>query len=238
VSATAILGTLFSDKVEMPSEQANTANTTAATSSSSSSAVDKATDGVLELTSLERIGLSFATHMRFMTNISGAPDSTAQQQPSFFDVDGPDNEEEDPILKQAEQNRINPRGVIPSGQRSRVPILPVSIQQQGMMVGYESDRSVVSNRDVEAAQMLDESIPHNMNDTSSWSRVITRGIVLLFAYMYSLILKSIPWIKTSCVVLWSIAFTTGCERGRYMSPEDISRLEVSFNMYYRNAVIV
>ena len=164
-----------------------------------------------------------------MTNVVGTTDSTGTHQSSFFDVDGPDNEEEeDPILKQAEQNRINPRRIIPGSQRLRVPILPVSIQQQGMMVGYESDRSVASNRDVEAAQILDESIPHTANDSSSWGRVITRGIIVLIAYMHDVILRSIPWIKASCVVLWSIAFTTGCERGRYMSPEDINRLEVPF----------
>lgn len=163
-----------------------------------------------------------------MTNVVGTSDSAATHQSSFFDVDGPDNEEEeDPILKQAEQNRINPRGIIPGNQRSRVPILPVNIQQQGMMVGYESDRSVASNRDVEAAQMLDEGIHHTANDNSSWGRVITRGIIVLVAYMYDVILRSIPWVKASCVVLWSIAFTTGCERGRYMSPEDISRLELN-----------
>lgn len=223
------MGTLFSDKVETTSDQASTANSVAA--SSSSSAIEKATEGASELTSLERIGLSFATHMRFMTNVVGTSDSAATHQSSFFDVDGPDNEEEeDPILKQAEQNRINPRGIIPGNQRSRVPILPVNIQQQGMMVGYESDRSVASNRDVEAAQMLNEGIHHTANDNSSWGRVITRGIIVLVAYMYDVILRSIPWVKASCVVLWSIAFTTGCERGRYISPEDISRLEVQFKM--------
>jgi hypothetical protein len=159
-----------------------------------------------------------------VTNVASS--DTSNQKPSFFE-DGPENDDDDPILRQAEENRMNPRGA-PSQHRPRVPVLPLSIQHMSIFSRYESDKdSAASHSDIESHGPLGVTADDSSQNTEkSWGKVIWSVILIVLAYLQFFVVRGTPWVLAFCQVMWSITWRTGCERGRYLSPEDISRLDV------------
>jgi hypothetical protein len=138
--------------------------------------------------------------------------NTSGKGPSFFDAE---NEEDDPILRQVEQNKINPA---PKPLKPRVAPLPIIASHQ--QAGYESDKAMY--RDMESQDVAHSLIAPT---EKSWKKTVLNMCVFLLAVSQVSLSIAWPWVKTFFVVVFNMALTSGCERGRYLDTDDISVMD-------------
>ena len=177
---------------------------------------------VPELSSLEKMGLAFASQLPQRLTIS----DSKHKGPSFFD--GADDED-DPILLQVEINKTNPNSS--NWFKPRVAPLPdLPKKKVYLSPGHNAENSIL--RDVESQEHTSKAAIATSSD-GGWKKKILNMIVFLMAVIQVSCAVIMPWIKSFCLVLADMVINRSCNKGKYQSSYDIEAMEPEECRKYR-----